>query len=1005
MFEDISIIDSVNWDTGIIYFNTELTDSLIIKYIPLQSFSSINYFLYEPTEDTVFETSGDISVESYQVLDEIYINGEQAFGMNWDQTGKADIEQEILLNFYGHIAGNWGFQGSIKGGRDDIPIPLTELDRMYLQLYSDFVKASVGDIQLEEKMNEAGDFKQDILGVDLEVNIDSFLFKGSYGENKSENITVILDVHFGYQGPYKLLHDYERFSIIPGSESVYLNGKLLEEEDYSLITSEGFLTFSPDISLEDDDKVIVYFKVSGIDYRRYTRRTGLFWSNNFFGFRFSDFGLKDVKDAPLNFSLNETTMEILQQIGDSTGNAWVDGGQFVGEDRGYYDKVDSIYIYRGYNGGNYNVKFSRIDSTQGNYVYDYSIAGYRFVGEGLGNYIAAVSVTPPVAKQADLIEIYFDRFDLSMIVNLLRTNSDLNLFSSVDDFNNIGYAGDVFVTFEKKFLHLNLQTGATDNNFRSLTSNGYGLFLEEFSSYVKDDCKYGIFNIAFFPFDFLYLRGDLQKLDNPDDDKINISSYFEIKISKLTTNIGFQFFSTDSVIQTDSAFSKEESNYSASLLYSFGFIEPFISFKFTEKSDSFDFKIYRTYARLPVFFKNNSSFSIFGNYEKQNIDLQEDWQNYLTSSEIGFQYSYLTRKRNISLYISKKIYNPASVNPMLYQSFYLGKFKANILRNGYSFFNTEYELNRELHIYRRPIYIEVREGEGDFGYDSLTSSYYPDIHGNYIRRWEQAGDGEPVTTVKFNLSFYPKISNFGLDFLLGAEEVSRSKNIFSLMYFSPEISFNKENTINAQRLLKLRLFYRNDLMKLYSGFNWDKKLSTDIDQNRYRRKYRIYTGFENEEENHFDIKFHYENINTQQVSTEEGASQENYSLFLLYGRKIGSFEPFISAKYEIDFYDNYIGYQFSDPFNQKALDISPGIIYESKLRLNINFGLTFVEYSIEDIPAELKANSCPGYNYHWMIRSSYYLNNNVNFMFSYIGEKNPDRKAYQELSTGVRILF
>ena len=121
-------------------------------------------------------------------------------------------------------------------------------------------------------------------------------------------------------------------------------------------------------------------------------------------------------------------------------------------------------------------------------------------------------------------------------------------------------------------------------------------------------------------------------------------------------------------------------------------------------------------------------------------------------------------------------------------------------------------------------------------------------------------------------------------------------------------------------------------MKMYSGFNWDKKMTTDIDQNRYRRKYRIYTGFENEEENHFDIKFHYENINTRQVSTEEGASQESYSIFLLYGRKIGSFEPFISSKYEIDFYDNYIGYQFSDPFSQKALDISPGLIYESKLR-------------------------------------------------------------------------
>lgn len=327
-------------------------------------------------------------------------------------------------------------------------LKLQELDKVFIEIKSNTLAATIGDIDLILPQTEFLNLNRKIQGAKGYGDFDfgKLLVTGAVSRGKfSSNSFNGSD---GIQGPYRLTGANNEINILvlSGTEKVYIDGVQMtrgDQADYVIDYGLGQITFTNKRLITNASRIVVDFEYSE---RKYSR-TFAALSNSYDLFKkklsigFSYINETDNEDKTIDFTLSDSDKEILKNAGNDPSKAFKTGVTLAGRDTttqrgiGSYIKIDTLINQNNYtiyrfapNDSNaiYNVSFSYVGSGKGDYV-SKSTYQYEFVGINQGSYAPIIYLPVPTAYQlADFTLDYSPAKDKSFTINLESAYSNLN---------------------------------------------------------------------------------------------------------------------------------------------------------------------------------------------------------------------------------------------------------------------------------------------------------------------------------------------------------------------------------------------------------------------------------------------------------------------------------------------------------------------------------------------------------------------------------------------------
>lgn len=439
----------------------------------------VNPFVYSSTKQgtNIFKTdglnkSGSISRGvSFGNSQDVVVNS----SFNLQLSGKLSREVEILAAITDN---NIPIQP--EGNTQQIQ----EFDKVFIQLKYRNTRLIAGDFELTRppgyfmnfyKKAQGGDFstsfavgkeKEDRPGWNMDVRFAGAVAKGKFARNRIQG-------EEGNQGPYKLVgNEGETYiMVLAASEKVFMDGVLLtrgQDFDYTIDYNTGELSFTPNILITKEKRIVVEFEYAERDYARsmFFVSTGI--TNKKLNVRVNAFSEQDQKNQPLQQDLSGEQEEFLSNIGDSLQNAiWpsIDSAGFSGEEVRYklVDTLvngllyDSVFVYStNPDSAVYKLSFSLVGEGKGSYKLVSSDANGRVfnwiapvAGVLQGNYAPVVLLVTPKKNQMMTLGVDYAFNEKSVFTSEFSvSNYDINTFSSKDAADNTSFA--ILLAYDKK---------------------------------------------------------------------------------------------------------------------------------------------------------------------------------------------------------------------------------------------------------------------------------------------------------------------------------------------------------------------------------------------------------------------------------------------------------------------------------------------------------------------------------------------------------------------------
>lgn len=356
---------------------------------------------------------------------------------------------------------------------------LQEFDKVFIQLKSPRHTLIAGDFILQNPKGYFIQHEKKLSGLSYLTNQtlnDKWSVRNSTSAaiSKGQYVRQTLSSSEGNQGPYQLVgNEGEQFVIVlAGTERIYLNDQLLNrgaDKDYTIDYNLGQVTFTPNILVTKDSRLIVEFEYINQAFGTSFASTGteIFSDKTSIYLNFSH--LQDSKNPSGGFDLDSNNIMTFQNAGDQTQGLAGSGIRKASTDefdgRVIYQKRDTTYVSQGIttdttilsyasrpNETNaYVARFRFVGHQKGNYqlmpstmngrVYQW-VAPDPITGTPQGEYEPQISLNAPESRQN--LNLGFSseaikNLKISSEVALSRT--DLNRLSDIDDQDNIGLAG------------------------------------------------------------------------------------------------------------------------------------------------------------------------------------------------------------------------------------------------------------------------------------------------------------------------------------------------------------------------------------------------------------------------------------------------------------------------------------------------------------------------------------------------------------------------------------
>lgn len=547
--------------------DTTLTYPLKIEYdiFPYKFPDEYSNFDLTLETDTITGDTVQIATQKTDFFDNIF-EGTQleksgslfrgfTFGSNRDVT----LNSGFRLQMNGKITNDVEVTAALTD--EDTPIQpegntqkLQELDKVFIELKSNNIVSTIGDIEIDLQESEFINFSRKIQGAKgygdfgfSDILLSGAVSRGEYATNSFNGLN-------GVQGPYRLIGNDNEVDILvlSGSEKVFLDGILLtrgENADYVIDYGIGEITFTNIRIINANSRIVVDFEYSD---RRYSRT--LLAGNSTTEIINKDFTIGvsyvnefDSKESTIDFELSDLDKQILENAGSDRFKATKSGVTNVGIDtatgigNGFYiyvrDSVtsgnDTISFYRfapGRDSSIYQIAFSFVGQGNGNYI-KRSTFEYDFAGIRGGNYDTIVFIPIPTAYQVGNINLtYSPGRDKEFSINLETAYSylDGNLYSfdpgskvgGLAVNGSIGFAKNNFKLFGFEMDNVNIafENRIINKDFNSLDRINPVEFNRNFnvldSNKLTENLKLGI--LSFSPsrhFNMSYNFGQLLRGD------------------------------------------------------------------------------------------------------------------------------------------------------------------------------------------------------------------------------------------------------------------------------------------------------------------------------------------------------------------------------------------------------------------------------------------------------------------------------------------------------------
>ena len=364
------------------------------------------------------------------------LSGSKTLGVSFGGEN-AGIDQATRVAITGNVEGV-AVDAELSDQSSPIPAEGTtkdieELDKLLITLRGKQWNGSFGDVDL---LLPAGDFgaieRQAIGATAAGTPVKGLELNGGYASPKGLFGRVELAGIDGSQGPYVLAPDGRAAELVPGSEEVYLDGTRMVrgwDADYTIDYSTGELSFTNRRVIDRLSRIEATFQYVTGDYSRAIVVGGAGYRQSGADLSVGLFSEGDDRSHSFIEDLTDAEKESLAVIGADTSRAWLDGATYTGAGKGDYVKSGDHYQYAGRDSGDYQVQFTLVGDSLGDYRYNDTTLAYSFVGLKGGNYVAKRRIALPERNEAAYARLGYQKSGFNAAVDGLFQRRDLNLFA------------------------------------------------------------------------------------------------------------------------------------------------------------------------------------------------------------------------------------------------------------------------------------------------------------------------------------------------------------------------------------------------------------------------------------------------------------------------------------------------------------------------------------------------------------------------------------------------
>ena len=389
----------------------------------------------------------------------------------------ATIESGLRLQMSGQLAPDINLRAALTDENTPI-LPegttqrLSELDRVFIEIDTPFSSAQLGDFELQLNSGIFAQLNRKIQGVGITTPSPSGVLGGtlrmaaatSRGLFKTQDINI----QNGVQGPYRLQGNANEpfILVIPGSESVYLDGNLLtrgESQDYVIDYATGEVTFTTNRLMRYHHRVVVEFQYRTTEFTRTLIATEaeFFAGERVSGPNFATFGVTFIREADgksfdQEFGLTTADRDLLTTLGDQEASRsgaipvtydpeapWV---HYELRDTTISGNLYRIYIpiTQASQGEIFRVEFTRVGPGAGDYVRQGQTTNgiaYSYRGPGQGEYLPIrILPKPRQQRMLDLRGSIAPIRYIELSGEWAQSFHDENRFSSLDAADDLAHS-------------------------------------------------------------------------------------------------------------------------------------------------------------------------------------------------------------------------------------------------------------------------------------------------------------------------------------------------------------------------------------------------------------------------------------------------------------------------------------------------------------------------------------------------------------------------------------
>nr|WP_233586631.1 hypothetical protein [Formosa maritima] len=485
--KDSSFVDSsfynIDFENAILTIKKPVeVDSIIINYLKYPEYLTKTY--RQISDSIIVENTGNLAKlyklsqpsekNTFTPFDGLTTSGSISRGVIIGNNQNSVLNSELDLQITGKLSEKVSLRASIQDA--NVPLQesgysqrLDEFDQVFIELFSDNWKIRAGDIDLTNPYSYFGNFSKRVQGLAIGATLHhpestTNLF-ASGALVRGQFTTSQFTAQEGNQGPYKLKgpNDELYVLIVSGSETVYVNGIPLqrgEYNDYIIDYNAGEIIFNSTFPVTSEMRVTVDYQYSDRNYSRLVVFGGGRYESEKLNLGVSIYSESDSKNNPLQQNLSAEQVEILAEAGDDRTKmvAPSSTSEAYNENRILYKKeiingVEAFVFSNNPDDELFSVRFTLVGDNLGNYIVGSNEAIntiFEYIepiaGIPQGNYEPIIQLVAPTKLQMAIVNgVYKPSEKTSIDFEIAGSKNDLNLFSSIDDDNNDGFAGKLRV--------------------------------------------------------------------------------------------------------------------------------------------------------------------------------------------------------------------------------------------------------------------------------------------------------------------------------------------------------------------------------------------------------------------------------------------------------------------------------------------------------------------------------------------------------------------------------